>query len=133
MRRASLAAALVCVWPHVAGAAESWTEVKSPNFRVVTNVGEGRARDMAWELEQARAAFAKLWPWARLAEGKAVVVVVAKDEATLKRWAPKSNRTLQSIGSDSCQVDPSHGTGPWRAAGGLHPGCIPTSAFRITY
>jgi hypothetical protein len=96
MRRASLAAALVCVWPHVAGAAESWTEVKSPNFRVVTNVGEGRARDMAWELEQARAAFAKLWPWARLAEGKAVVVVVARmkppSSVGLRRATVRCNR-----------------------------------------
>lgn len=89
MRRVSLAAVLVCVWPHAVGAAESWTEVRSPNFRVVSNAGEGRARDMAWEFEQARAAFAKLWPWARLAEGKAVVAIVAKDEPTLKRWAPQ--------------------------------------------
>jgi TPR repeat protein len=71
-----------------AGAAERWIEAKSPNLTVVTDAGEGRARSTAWELEQARAAFASLWPWATLAKGRPTVVVAAKDENTMKRWLP---------------------------------------------
>ena len=73
MRPVSLVVALVLAVASWAGAAETWIEVKSPNFTLVSNAGDGRARDMAWEFEQARAAFAKLWPWAKLAEGKVAV------------------------------------------------------------
>ena len=48
-----------------------------------------RARDTAWEFEQAREAFAKLWPWAKLRQGRPVLVLVAKDANTLKRGTPK--------------------------------------------
>jgi TPR repeat protein len=72
----------------MAGAAETWVEVETRNFTVVSNVGEGRARDAAGEFEQIRAAYAKLWPWAHLAESRPTVVLVLKDERTLKRWAP---------------------------------------------
>ena len=89
MRPVSLVVALVLAQASWAGAAETWIEVKSPNFTLLSNAGEGRARDMAWEFEQARAAFARLWPWAKLAEGKTAVVLVARDESTLKRWAPR--------------------------------------------
>lgn len=82
-RAGSLAVAFVAALASSAGAAETWVEAKSPNFTVVSNAGESRARDTAWEFEQARAAFAKLWPWARLAQGRPVVVLVARDEATL--------------------------------------------------
>jgi TPR repeat protein len=89
MNRVSVA--VVLGWWAVAAeaaAAERWVEVKSPNLTVVSNAGEGRARDTAWELEQARAAFAKLWPWASLAMGRPTVVVASKDETTMKRWLP---------------------------------------------
>ncbi len=89
MGRVSLAVVLGW-WTAAAevAAAERWVEVKSPNLTVVSNAGEGRARDTAWELEQARAAFAKLWPWASLTTGRPTVVIAAKDETTMKRWLP---------------------------------------------
>jgi hypothetical protein len=87
-RAGSLAVVLVAALASSAGAAETWVEARSPNFTVVSNAGEGRARDIAWEFEQARVVFARLWPWAKLGQGRPVVVLVAKDEGTLKRWAP---------------------------------------------
>jgi len=89
VRRSSLIVVLLSALPTGTEAAESWTEVRSPNFTLVSNAGERRARGTAWELEQARAAFAKLWPWAKLAPGRPTVVIAAKDEGTLKRWAPR--------------------------------------------
>ena len=36
-----------------------------------------------------RAALQKLWPWAKLTTGKPVLVLGARDEATLKRLLPQ--------------------------------------------
>ena len=71
-----------------AHAAETWIEVKTPNFTVVSNAGEGTAQKTAGEFEQVRSAYAKLWPWAHLAQGTATIVLALKDDATLRRWAP---------------------------------------------
>jgi tetratricopeptide (TPR) repeat protein len=71
-----------------ATAAETWVEVKTPHFLVVSNAGDGGARKTAAEFEQVRAAYAKLWPSAHLTLGKPTVVIALRDEASLKRWLP---------------------------------------------
>ena len=81
-------ALVALAWSGVADAAETWLEVKTPNFTVISNAGEGTARRTAGEFEQVRSAYAKLWPWAHLAQGTATVVLALKDEGTLRRWAP---------------------------------------------
>src|SRR5262245_43993138 len=70
-------------------AAESWVEVKTAHFTVLTNAGEGRARQTALEFEQVRAAYAKIWAWVNEADDRPPLVVGLKDEATMKRWAPR--------------------------------------------
>jgi Tfp pilus assembly protein PilF len=71
------------------GAERSWVEVKSPNFRVVSNAGEKEARRVAWQFEQVRAAFQAIWPWARVPTAEPIVVVAAKDETTMKSLVPE--------------------------------------------
>ena len=89
-RRAILAAA-VAVATGPAGAAERpWVEVRSPHFAVASNAGEGEARAVAWQFEQARSVFQALWPWARQDERRPFVVLVARDKETLRRLAPSS-------------------------------------------
>lgn len=73
---------------RAADAAETWVEVRSPNFVVVSNAGEGTARSTAVEFEEVRAAFGKLWPWARLTPGWTTVVLALKNKDTLRQWAP---------------------------------------------
>ena len=68
-------------------AADSWVEVKSKNFTVVSNAGESTARRTSAEFEQVRAAYERMWPGVRLA-GRPTVVIALKDEGTLKRWVP---------------------------------------------
>jgi TPR repeat protein len=70
-------------------AAETWIQVSSANFTVVSNAGEGTASRTVREFEQVRAAYAKMWPWAHLAQGKPMIVVALKNEDTLKKWAPQ--------------------------------------------
>lgn len=89
MRKAWTLAAASLLLAGLAGGAESWVEVRSPNFAVVSNAGEGTARQTAWEFEQVRAAYARLWPWAKLAGGRATVVLALKDEKSLAQWAPE--------------------------------------------
>ena len=62
--------------------------MKTPNFTVVSNAGEGTAQGTIVEFEQVRAAYGKVWPWAKLAQGRPVVVLALKNEDTLRRWAP---------------------------------------------
>jgi tetratricopeptide (TPR) repeat protein len=66
-----------------------WVEVRSPHFTVVSDAGDRSARRVAWQFEQVRAVLQKLWPWARVASGKPVVVFAARDEITLKGLVPK--------------------------------------------
>jgi len=70
--------------PSLSAADDPWIEVKSPNFTVVSNAGEGRARNVAWQFEQIRAAIQIGWPWARVQLDRPVVVVAAKDENSMK-------------------------------------------------
>ena len=56
---------LAALWSLAAapiGAAETWVQVQSPHFTIVCTSGEGSARKIAWEFEQVRLAFQKLWP-----------------------------------------------------------------------
>ncbi len=71
-----------------ATAAETWVEVKTPGFTVVSNAGEATAQKTIVEFEQVRAAYGKVWSWAKLVQGKPTVVLALKNESTLKRWAP---------------------------------------------
>jgi tetratricopeptide (TPR) repeat protein len=72
--------------PAVSGA--TWVEAKSPNFTVYSDGGAKRARDIAWQFEQVRAALSRLWPWARFDFGAPVVVFAARDERTMRALLP---------------------------------------------
>src|SRR6266536_1176382 len=66
-----------------------WVEVKTANFTVVSDAGEGSAREVAWQFEQARGAFTKLWAWTRTRGGRPFVVFAARDESTLRSLVPE--------------------------------------------
>ena len=84
-----LAAILVVSASSIGQAADPWVEIKSPNFVVLSNAGERRARDVAWQFEQIRAALLAGWPWARPRLDRPVHVIAVKDEATMKALAPQ--------------------------------------------
>jgi len=73
----------------VAGAADSWVQVTSPNFTVLSNAGDKRCREVAWQFEQIRAAMAALWPWMKGDLDRPVLVLAAKDENTMKLLTPQ--------------------------------------------
>jgi tetratricopeptide (TPR) repeat protein len=69
-------------------AADPWVEVKSQNFTVFSDAGERKARQVAWQFEQVRAAIVNGWPWVRVSLNRPVVVYAAKDENSMKALLP---------------------------------------------
>jgi tetratricopeptide (TPR) repeat protein len=78
---------LLAMPPEVSAA--TWVEAKSPNFTVYSDAGERRARAVAWQFEQIRAALSRLWPWARVDFDRPVVVYAARDERTMRELVPE--------------------------------------------
>ena len=95
--------ALLC--PLASQAADAWIEIKSPNFIVLSNTNDRRARDIAWQFEQIRAALLAGFPWARARLDRPVQVIAAKDEATMKALAPQYWEQRGSIHPDSVSVE----------------------------
>jgi tetratricopeptide (TPR) repeat protein len=75
--------------PRSAAAAETWLEMQSPHFKALSNAGEGSTRNVLWQFEQIRAAMAALWPWMKTELPKPVLVIGARDEATVRQLAPE--------------------------------------------
>lgn len=65
-----------------------WTEVRSPNFRVLTNGSAGDGRRVAREFEQMRAVFALAFPKMRLETGAPLTIFAPRDESSMKAMAP---------------------------------------------
>jgi tetratricopeptide (TPR) repeat protein len=65
-----------------------FTEVRSPNFRVLTNGNEHDARRIALEFEQIRAVFAVGFPKMRLTTGAPLLIFAMQTESDIKALAP---------------------------------------------
>ena len=91
LRRASALLAFTCLLtPHpVRAAADAWVEVRSPHFIVISNAGEKRARNMAWQFEQVQALLRRLWPWATGSFDRPLLVYAVKDERSMRMLAPE--------------------------------------------
>jgi hypothetical protein len=85
----TIVAAVLAAASVSAAAERRWLEVKTPHFVVVTNTGEGTARDVGGQFEQVRYVFETLWPWARRGGGRPLVVIALRDEADMKALAPE--------------------------------------------
>ena len=88
-RACFITVAIVFLAATGAAVQDGWIQVTTPNFTVVANGGEKRARDVALQFERYRAAIQNGWPWARQQFDRPVVVIAAKDEPTMKMLAPK--------------------------------------------
>lgn len=89
-------------FPHPATAKDTWIEVQSPHFKVVSNAGENEARKIADQFEQFRELFHTAFPKFRVDLGKPLVIFAVKNEDTLKLLLP----------------------GFWETKGRLHPAGI---------
>ena len=69
-------------------AKDTWIEVKSPNFIVVSNASEGEARRIADQFEQFREMFHESFPNLRVDLGKPLVIMAVKNEDGMKTLLP---------------------------------------------
>jgi tetratricopeptide (TPR) repeat protein len=68
---------------------DTWIEVRSPHFVVASDVGEKRARRIAQQFEQLRAAFHTSFPAFRADPGQPILIIAVKDEDAMKEWLPQ--------------------------------------------
>ena len=87
--RGSLAAValVLAVGPVIAD--DTWVEITTPHFTVISNAGEKRARNMGWQFEQVQAVLTRIWPWAKGSFEKPLVVYAVKDERSMRSLAPQ--------------------------------------------
>jgi len=72
-----------------AHAEQTWLEVRSPHFRVLTNGSVGDGRKVANEFEQMRHVFATRFHDDQLESGAPLTIVATTDEDTLRRLEPR--------------------------------------------
>ncbi|HME01011.1 MAG TPA: DUF1570 domain-containing protein [Terriglobia bacterium] len=68
---------------------ESWIELRSPNFIVLTNANEKQGRRVAYQFETIRAVFRQFFKVQGSAQDQPVIIIAAKDEDTLKTLLPE--------------------------------------------
>ena len=69
-----------------------WIQVDTPNFRIVSNAEASKAREVAYGFEQARAVMHQLIASPRPVTGRPVIVLVPKDDATVREIWPEKAR-----------------------------------------
>ncbi|MDQ1405598.1 MAG: hypothetical protein QOG55_1227 [Acidobacteriaceae bacterium] len=85
----ALVSAVALLFARSSPAADKpFTEVRSPNFRVLTNGNEHEARRIALEFEQMRAVFAMEFPKMRLTTGAPLLIFAVQTESDMKALAP---------------------------------------------
>src|SRR5581483_6595855 len=78
---------LLALFP-VASLAEQWTEVRSPNFVLVTDAGEKRGRDAALRFEQIRAAFGVVFEKVKISTPVPLQIIAFRSNKELRHYAP---------------------------------------------
>jgi tetratricopeptide (TPR) repeat protein len=89
MRKLLLLAATCLLFEPGLGAADTWIEVKSAHFTVMSNAGERATRRLAWQLEQVRSAMGSIWTWARVDLNRPLTVIAVGNESSLRALAPQ--------------------------------------------
>ena len=91
LRSAGVLLAFACLLAshRTLAADDTWVEVKSPHFVVISNAGEKRARNMAWQFEQVQALLRRLWPWANGSFERPLFIYAVKDERSMRTLAPE--------------------------------------------
>lgn len=82
-----LLALVLFAWSK-ADASDSWLQVTSPHFTVVSNAGEKEARRIANQFEEIRGVFRFIFPKLRIDSGRPLIVIAVKNEESMKAFLP---------------------------------------------
>jgi tetratricopeptide (TPR) repeat protein len=83
-----LIAVFLCQFTRIASAEQTWREVKSPHFRVLTDGSSNQGRMVANEFEQMRHVFALRFNNDEIESGAPLTIVAARDIGTLRELEP---------------------------------------------
>ena len=86
---AAAALGTVLVFPLAAAKHETWVEVRSPNFIVVSNAGEKQARKTAVQFEQIRSVFRRSLAVASAHPSPVITILVVRDEDSMRALLPE--------------------------------------------
>jgi tetratricopeptide (TPR) repeat protein len=82
-------------------AEQTWTEVRSPNFRVLTDSSAGDGRRVANEFEQMRHVFVmRFGNGGEVQSGPPLTIVAARDEATFRQVLPRQAKKSENIAGE---------------------------------
>jgi tetratricopeptide (TPR) repeat protein len=89
--RSILLATVLLALPTIALGArhDTWVEVRSPNFIVVSNAGEKDARKAAVQFEQIRSLFRSVISIANKGPSPVITILAVKDEASMRELFPE--------------------------------------------
>jgi hypothetical protein len=119
--------ALFLIATATAAPTGKWIEVRSPNFIVVSNAGEGEARKIDVEFEQVRSLFRDSLTYVKASPSPLITIMAVKDEDSLREllpeyWAEKGHTHPAGIfvgaGYDQFQVAvnlSAHGDNPYES------------------
>lgn len=86
---AVLASLIVLLGAITWAQADSWLQVSTPHFAVVSNAGEDEARRAALQLERMRAAFQRIFPSADLDTPTPILVLAVADKRNFEALEPE--------------------------------------------
>jgi tetratricopeptide (TPR) repeat protein len=85
----AVALCLLLVFPLAAAKHDTWGEVRSANFIIVSNAGEKQARKTATQFEQIRDVFRRSLPVASAHPSPLITIFVVKDEDSMHALLPE--------------------------------------------
>jgi tetratricopeptide (TPR) repeat protein len=86
----ALLLSIFSIAPASAGKGESWLEIQSPHFTVVTNASEKQGRRLADQFERMRLVFHAAFPQMDLDLGSPIIVLGIKDEKDFRTLEPEA-------------------------------------------
>jgi tetratricopeptide (TPR) repeat protein len=90
-KRIAFLLVIVAGLPLAASAAtETWVQVKSPHFVVLTDSSEKQARHVAAQFERMRAVFHAAFPKAQVDSGAPILVIAVKDKKGMQALEPEA-------------------------------------------
>lgn len=97
-RNALLLTALATLAPLATAQTDSWLEVRTPHFDVVTNSTEKEGRRAAHQFEGMRSVFQRVFPEADLDTAEPMLVIAVEDKRALQALEPEQYHTPGQLG-----------------------------------
>ena len=92
---------LAAVVPIAGAQADSWLEVSTPHFRVISNATEVEARRAALQFERMRSVFARVFPDQTIDTATPIVVLALRDQHSMQALEPSvylANSQVKLVG-----------------------------------